>query len=128
MYSRGFTVLEMTIAFAVLAVTTVAIYGAVGAAAARSARLQGTEPAITLAESLLAEYSADALYEPSNVEGAEGQFAWWVETRPYETLAGDRTARTPLVAVRVRVAWNAAGPRSLELAKLAFARYPRQRP
>jgi general secretion pathway protein I len=126
--SRGFTVLEMTIAFAILAMAITAIYGTVGTAAARGARLRGMEPAITLAESLLAEYSEDALYQPSDAQGVEDQFAWRVETRPYETTPGDSSVRAPLVVVRVHVAWNAAGSRSLDLVQLAAARYPSSKP
>jgi hypothetical protein len=118
-------VLELVVAFAILAMATVVAYEAIGAAMARFARLDAIEPAITLAESLLAENSVDAVYEASEREGSEGRLRWKVGIAPYSSAPGSLADSVLLVVVRVRVSWGEASrPGTVELARLALARYP----
>jgi general secretion pathway protein I len=125
-YSRGFTVLEVVIAFAILSMATLAIYEAIGHAMSSYAKLGSVEPALTLAESLLAENSINPIYETADRDGTEGSLSWSVHTVPYYSQI---PGAIPLVSVRVRVTWAPDSPRNrIELAQLAMARYPNQEP
>jgi general secretion pathway protein I len=125
-YSRGFTVLEVVIAFAILSIATLTIYEAIGHAMSGYAKLARVEPAVTLAESLLAENSINAVYETTDKDGAEGSFKWTVHTAPYTSQI---PGAIPLVSVQVRVTWSPESrTNAIEIAQLAMARHSNKNP
>ncbi len=119
--SRGFTLLEVLIAFAILTVSLAAVYEVLASGARRSARLSERMPALALAESLLAEHVVRPLDTPSSQSGTKGPYRWTVTIAPSPTNAPDAL---PVVTVTSDVSWGAtADSRRVTLRELAFARH-----
>jgi general secretion pathway protein I len=120
--SRGFTLIEVVVAFAILSLASAAIYEAISTAATRSGRLNSMGPAISFAESLLAEHSVDVVYGTRNEEGVDGRLYWSVHQEPY-LGGGAATGQPPVVEIDVKVLWDQVGGRAIELRRLASSHY-----
>lgn len=111
---QGFTLVEALIAFAILAVTLVALYGVFGTSAAALSRSTRLEQAALLAQSKLDELDAVRVV-PSVLEGPfEGTgYSWRVELLPEQVAEPPELAISPLRAQRLKltVAWPENGKR-----------------
>lgn len=116
--ARGFTLVEVLVAFAILAFTLTAAYGVFSDAARAVAKGERYGVALALAESRLA--AVDTLPVGDSWDGAglfDETYRWEVETRPLPAELAD-TVRLEPVAVTVTVRWDSGGPVTLETIRL----------
>jgi general secretion pathway protein I len=124
---RGFTLLEVLVAFVILALSLGVLLG-IFSAGLRNTRLAADySAAVALAESKLAEVGVTAPLVPGIEEGAgAGLFRWRsevVEMDPVDGTSGIGAAR--LYRVEVDVTWESMlGPRTVSLATLRLAEAP----
>jgi len=114
----GFTLLEVLVAFAILAFTLAAAYGVFSDASRSVAAGERYGLALALAENRLAEVDAA---RPDEAWDGAGSFAdiyrWEVETRPLEDGLDESVQLAP-VHVSVTVTWDGGGPVTLETIRL----------
>ncbi|MBP6013422.1 MAG: prepilin-type N-terminal cleavage/methylation domain-containing protein [Alphaproteobacteria bacterium] len=112
MNARGFTLVEALVAFAILALTLTALYGALGTSLAGIARSTKNDEAVLIASSKLAELAVLRAL-PSAAEGAvEGtDFRWRVEPIAEAQPEGPEYAGTPLRTQRLKltIRWRENG-------------------
>ena len=122
--ARGFSLLEILVAFGIAALALGMLYQVTGNNARQAGGLGQQERAMLLAESLLA---AHATVPPQGIaETAQGAgFEWQVASRPYPTPAGNQPRAAPLHEVLVSVRWlDGTRPRQFDLASLRPERLP----
>ena len=121
---RGFTILELLVAFAIMAIALGMLYRAAGGNVRAVGEMERYQRATVLAESILA--MRDAIPESGWTEtGSVAGFDWRVITAPYGTEINAPTA-IPLHEVRVVVAWPGGSGRlqQLEVATLRPQKKP----
>ncbi len=115
---RGFTLIEVVVAFAILAFTLAAAYGVFADASRAVASGERYGVALALAESRLAEVDAAAAGDIWDGKGEFGEsYFWRVETRALDNGPPDNVRVEPVV-VSVTVNWEAGGPVVLETIRL----------
>jgi general secretion pathway protein I len=121
---RGFSLLEVLVAFAIAAMALGMIYEVMGNDARQTGGLAQRERALTLAQSLLAAYT---VVPPQDVHdsGESAGYAWRIDSAPYPT---DVNSASPQAAhlheVRAAVSWDDGGARGIELRTLRPERLP----
>ena len=123
MKQRGFSLLEMLVAFAIMAMSLGMIYRVAGGSARDLSETAKTEHAVWLAESLLA--SRNNLFTDGwNEDGEADGFKWQVRSRLY----GDGSLApqaVPLHEVRLAIRWDArARQGALDIVTLLPQRKP----
>ena len=120
---RGFTILELLVAFAIMSIALGMLYRAAGGSVRAVGEMERYQRATVLAESILA--MRDAVPETGwSDRGSVAGFDWRVATTPYGTDINAPTA-TPLHEVRVVVAWLGGGRlQQLEVATLRPQKKP----
>ena len=102
----GFTLMEVLVALAILGVTMVALYGAIGDAAKRLSDAQAESIATGVARSKLDEVGHTIPAIVGDVTGKEGAFAWSISIAVTGTPE-ERVAWPAVLAdVQVRVTWG----------------------
>jgi len=121
---RGFSLLEVLVAFAIAALALGMLYQVMGSNASQAGSLGQHERAMLLAESLLAAY--DAVPAQGLNEGAQAAgYGWQVSSRPYPTPADNAPQAPHLHEVLVSVQWlDGTATRTFSLTTLR----PEQRP
>jgi general secretion pathway protein I len=99
---RGFTLVEALIAFAILAVTLVALYEAMGTSVRGMARASQLDEAVLVAESRLAELSLLRSL-PAQLEGESDGYRWRVTPIEDEGPEAPDLATAPLRAQKVKL-------------------------
>ncbi len=126
---RGFTLLEVIVAFAIAAIALGVLSQIFGQGARNLALTEDYDSALILADSLLAEYGMRAAAQDLSVSDQTDQFRWSVSIQPYrateETLSLTATTsaeddpRARLVQIDVDVGWERNHkPRSIKLSSL----------
>ena len=129
---RGFSLLEVIVAFALAAIALGVLSQIFGQGARNMALAEDYDSALLLAESLLAEHGTLATSNETLISERTGQFQWTVSIQPVSapeetpqfTPAPDRDAATPaqLVRIDVDVAWERnQKSRSVNLSSLRLA-------
>lgn len=120
----GFSLLEVLVAFAIMAMSLGLIYRVAGGSAHNVAASAQTQHATWLAESLLASRNS-LLVEGWNEEGEQSGFKWRASSSPYDSgTHSDRAV--PLQEVRLTVYWSdGARPQQLDILTLLPQRTPR---
>ena len=124
---RGLSLLELLVAFAIMAMALGMLYKATGSSARQVGQTQSYQRAVLVAESLLA--SRDAVpAEGWNEAGQSADFAWEVRSQPYATPASQSNpGATVLHAIDIVVGWTDGGmARRIELHTLRPQRAPVQ--
>ena len=121
---RGFTLLELLVAFAIMGISLGMLYRATGSSARNVGEIERITQASELAESLLALH--DALPPGGwNEVGRSGGFAWSARSAPYPTSAAANPVVAPLYEIALTVEWDDNGQRrSIDLATLRPERKP----
>nr|WP_060985285.1 type II secretion system protein [uncultured Acidovorax sp.] len=101
---RGFTLLEMLVAFAIMALSLGMLYRASGGTARAVVQIEQYQGAVVLAESLLS--LRDAVPEQGwNQSGASAGYAWSITSAPFPTSVGDLNA-PPLHEIKIVISWG----------------------
>lgn len=103
--ARGFTLVEVVVAFAILALALGALYESFGGALRRSASASRDELSMLRAESLLAEFrgSGGLLPAPRSGRDAETGLEWSIAVKPYPAeIAASSSWNTEAVRIEVR--------------------------
>jgi general secretion pathway protein I len=120
---RGFTLLEVVIAFAILGLSLAVLYGAFQTALSRSRRDAQLSEATLLAQSLLARAGTELTIEQP---GHDGEWSGYRYVLTQEAVAAPslrRTVTIPTQRVTVRVSWvSGSGTHEMEISTLKLAR------
>ena len=113
---RGLSLLELLVAFVIMAIALGMLYKASGSSARSVGEVANYQRALSLAESLLAMRDVVSA-EGWNETGQSAQFSWKVNSQPYTTSASQGNTAAPLLhAVDIVVEWNeSARLRHIEL-------------
>lgn len=110
-HQAGLSLLELLVAFAIMAIALGMLYRAAGASVRDVGETESYQRAVFLAQSLLA--ARDAI-PPEGISeaGRSAGFDWAMRSQPYANAAAspDRPAAVPLLhAVEMSVAWTERG-------------------
>lgn len=122
----GFSLLELLVAFAIMALSLGVLYQATGSSARHVADAERYQRAVLLAESLLAQ--REGIPRTGwNESGESAGFAWSVRSSPFATRISEANpAAIRLHEVTFRVAWGEGdAARQLEFATLLPQLLPR---
>lgn len=118
-HERGFTLVEVLVAFAILAFSLAAAYGVFSDASRAVASGERYAVALALAESRLAGIGGIPTGESWDGEGVfDETYYWRVETRPLQGAVASPDAGVEPVVVSVSVNWDSGGPVTLESIRL----------
>ena len=124
--SRGFSLLEVLVAFAIAALSLGLLYQIMGGNARQAGDMGQRERAMMLAESLLATCDTvppEGLNETSQSAG----YGWQIRSQPYPTPADGAPQAPHLHEVQVSVSWSDGdATRSFQLSSLRPERLPYQ--
>ena len=121
---RGFSLLEILVAFAIAALALGMLYRVTGNNARQAGGLAQHERAMLLAESLLAAHDTVPPQGLNESDQAAG-YAWQLRSQPYPTPANSAPQAARLHEVQVSVHWlDGNTPRSFDLASLRPERLP----
>ena len=116
-HQRGFTLVEALVAFGILALALVALYGAMGTSLSGLARATRTDEAILVAEARLAELAALRQLPPVLEGAVEGKaYSWRIEVLPDPEAEPDALKFSSLRAQRIKltILWRENGaPRQI---------------
>lgn len=114
----GLTLLEVLVAFSIMAMSMGLLYQAMGSNVRHTADMAEREKAALLAESLLAMHE---LVPPQGVNesGQSAAYQWTLRSVPYPTpLNAQNPAAAALHELQVSVRWGQDAPRELTLSTL----------
>ena len=111
---QGFTLIEVVVAFAILALSLGALYESFGGSLKRGASARRQELATLRAESLLSEFRGSGGLLPQEKTGRDDElgFSWRITVKPYPA---DLSEHSPLTAEQVEVEVTGGGKRSVVL-------------
>jgi general secretion pathway protein I len=114
---RGFSLLEVLVAFSIAALALAMIYRVMGNDARQVGSLVQRERALTLAQSLLAAYTVVSPQEVHD-SGQSAGYAWRIDSAPYSTEVNSANPQAPhLHELRAAVSWD-GGEHGIELRTL----------
>ncbi len=122
---RGFSLIEVLVAFAIMAMSLMVLYRAMGGGIRDVSGLEQRQRAAMLAYSLL-QAGDDVLPGDRGREGVEGGLVWKISIQPYGTDTGaERPEAVRLHLLVISVSWHDAGTaQQLELRTLRPERKP----
>lgn len=125
--SNGFSLIEILVAFAIMAMSLAVLYRAMGGGIRDVGGLHQRQRAAMLAQSLL-QTGDDVLPGDRGRQGVEEGLVWRISVQPYATeTAAARPDAVPLHLLVISVSWQDAGtPQHLELRTLRPERKPLQ--
>lgn len=122
--AAGFTLLELLVAFSIMALALGLFYRALGGNARAVDQVQRYQGAVVLAQSIL-DLRDSVPAGGWNEEGDSGGYRWRVQSQPYSTDAqGPRVPALYQVSITIQWDGGAAQARSLALSTLRPERLP----
>jgi general secretion pathway protein I len=116
---RGFTLIEVVIAFAILALSLAALYGAFESALARARRDAHFSEGTLIAQSLLARAGSEFPYAQANYRGEWNSYTYELTQEMVSQPARPSAFTQPTVRVTARVSWTAGtGSHDIEISTL----------
>lgn len=109
---RGFSLLEVLVAFTIMALSLGVLYRAAGGSVSTAAHGERHGHAVLIAESLLARFDVVPMAGINESGRTDDGFQWRVDSRPYATdgaEGGTEAVRWPFHALRVEVQWRDMG-------------------
>ncbi len=121
---RGFSLLELLVAFAIMAMSLGLLYRVAGGSARHVADAVQHQQAVWLAESLLASRSS-VRATGWNEDGESAGFKWQARSQPYNSGVNNAQA-AKLHEIRLSISWSAGSrPGQLEVITLLPERKPK---
>lgn len=121
---RGFTLIESLVAFAILAVTLVALYEAMGTGLRSFGAASKVETAVMIARSQLDRIVALQRLPQTQQGSAGSDYEWKIEILPAPAHPESTTLFRPAL-IRLWVIWPGnAGPQQISIDRLVFIRKP----
>lgn len=118
---RGFSLLELLVAFAIMAMSLGLLYRVAGGSARNTTDSVQYQQAVWLAESLLASRSS-VRADGWNEEGESAGFQWRVQSALFNSGAASGSSNpqaVPLHTIRLHIGWNGGSrPGQLDLVTL----------
>lgn len=124
---RGFTLLEVLVAFTIMAVALAALMQAFGSGLRSSEAAQDRTLLLARAENRLAEVGTAIPLQPGRYEGEADGYAWTVDVHPYGAAEGEARPPRPeiaLYAVEVTVSAPDGARQTLSTLRLGGAPEP----
>jgi general secretion pathway protein I len=125
---RGFTLIEVIIAFALLALALTLLLGSLSGAARQIRTAEDSGRATLHAQSLLAQLGVGEVLQPGRRQGTfeAGRYRWTLELEPYIDPVRRRSPQAAgpvprLLQVRLQVAWGNAAGQQLQWQTLRLA-------
>jgi general secretion pathway protein I len=121
---RGFTLIEVVVAFAIFALSLGALYESFGGAVRRNAQAHEREQGLLAAQSLLSQLrTTPAPWKMQDSGTLEGGWAWRMEVAPFDAASDERSAWHAF-AVTIHLSDDTTGTkevvvRSVELARVS---------
>ncbi|GAB4396992.1 MAG: hypothetical protein OHK0048_03720 [Rhodoferax sp.] len=100
---RGFSLLEMLVALAIMGLSLGVLYRMAGGSARTAADIDVQQQALWLAQSVLASRSS-VPPEGWNEDGRSGVFAWQVRSSPFAAATGANAV--PLHQIALHITWG----------------------
>jgi len=119
---RGFTLIEILIAFAILAVALAALFQAFSGGLRATTATERRNAAVMLARSLLERVGADIPLAPGELAGVseDGQ-RWRIAIAPSPLIVPEQRANSPIIPFDVAVSVVPDGGRAIVLTSLRLA-------
>jgi prepilin-type N-terminal cleavage/methylation domain-containing protein len=121
-HSRGFTLIEVLVALALLAICMTGLMSVFGDSLARAGDSEAEHGAIAVARSVLARAGREWSLDETLRQGVEGGYRWRLDSTPEPPARQDELPPVKAFRLAVTVAWNGAWrERSLDLVTLRLA-------
>jgi general secretion pathway protein I len=118
---RGFTLIEVVVAFAILGTTLAVLYGTFESALSRSSHDAHLREGTLIAQSLLARAGSEWPLTEGSVSGSWETYGYKVTQELVAAPTGEPNYTQPLARVNVSVTWTEpAGERNVSIATLKF--------
>ena len=121
---KGFTLIEVVVAFAIFALSMGALYESFGGALRRNSQAHEREQALLVAQSVLARVRvAPVPWKPEDSGSPEGGWQWRVEVAPFDADAAEsKQSPWQTFAVTIHLAREGSNAKEVVLSSIELAR------
>jgi general secretion pathway protein I len=102
----GFTLLEVLVALAILAISLGVILQVLGMTADRTGQAESLVRARLLAQSILARVGSETPVKAGDVNGEDGGLRWRLQQKAYGDASDSASWSAPVMEVTVEISWG----------------------